>query len=46
MKFLDDPDAFARLVNSVDEAAESIMQVYNTDYDIEIKQDRSPGYYC
>jgi len=42
MKFLDDLALFALLVNCVDEAAESIMRVYNTDYDIEIKQDKSP----
>lgn len=42
MKFLDDPVVFASLVNCVEEAAESIMRVYNTDYDIEIKQDKSP----
>lgn len=42
LPFVDDPVAFASLVACVEEAAESIMRVYEEDYQIEIKEDSSP----
>ena len=42
LSFLDHPPRLSALIACVEEAGRHIMQVYETDYEIEFKEDRSP----
>lgn len=42
LPFVDNPASFAALINIVEEAGKCIMQIYDTDYKISIKEDNSP----
>ena len=41
-QFLDAPSRFSSLIACIEEAGRDIMRVYETDYEIELKNDRSP----